>query len=104
MSCAFWFCRWKLSPPFGVDLRRDVRLRVANDQPAVRREDQQLRGGLVIGNDRRPDLGVELLAAFDFHEDGRADGAVILLVGAEGEQSAIEVAPLTGRAALQESY
>jgi hypothetical protein len=23
MSCAFSFCRWKLSPPFDVDLRRD---------------------------------------------------------------------------------
>lgn len=37
-----------------------------------------------------------------FHDDGRADGAAIMLAGAEGERAAIEIASLTGRASLRE--
>jgi prepilin-type N-terminal cleavage/methylation domain-containing protein len=37
-----------------------------------------------------------------FHEDGRADAATILLAGAEGERTVIEVAPLTGQASIRE--
>lgn len=37
-----------------------------------------------------------------FHEDGRADAAMISLVGSEGERAIVEVAPLTGYASIRE--